>query len=598
VRLILSIVSFVLAGILITLGIVLRSTTASPPTALEFEAETSGTAPITIIDGATLNAIEGRQTITISDDGPIVAAYGRTADVLAWVGDASYNTLRFEETEDGERTLVAETQRGSETEVPNPAGSDLWLDDFAAEDDLRLSVTLQPDMSFIIASDGAEPAPSNVVLEWPVADTGAPAIAPLFIGGAALLIAGLVLLFMAVYGMRGKHGPRRKMPKVPRKRAIKTLRGKPRSASKRIGAGVGALLVAAALTTVPIGATGARAAETPTPTPTPPANATPVPALTERQIDRVVDRVLATMRTADANRDAALAETRMTGPALELKLADYALQGADPALATSSPVIPEDAVVAVRLPQQVPLDVESWPRTVFVVVASPEALDEGGASTPDPSATEQPEEAAPPPPVAMVLTQDEPRANYRVSMLVALQEDVPEVAAPTVGAARLADESPLLSMAPADVTPAYVDILVNGEQSASFERFDLADDKFLAAWGLEAQQALIGGVPAPGAMSISTTEGTGPLLALATVEAGAIVTGTVRQVVEVYPTEEGATVSSSGAVRTLAGVETSGKGFTATYAGQLLYIVPPVDSSGPVVVLGYAQGLVAAGERP
>ncbi len=66
----------------------------------------------------------------------------------------------------------------------------------------------------------------------------------------------------------------------------------------------------------------------------------------------------------------------------------------------------------------------------------------------------------------------------------------------------------------------------------------------------------------------------------------------------VTPVEAGATVSPSGSVKALSGVETSEKGVAATYGAQVLLVVPAVDSKQRITVLGYSQGLVAATEVP
>src|SRR5690606_24339841 len=100
VRLVLAIITFVAAAILLAVGIGIR---VAPETVQKYNyaAESTGSAPVTIIDGTTLNALDGRQTMTITGSGPIVAAYARRADALAWVGEASYNEIAFRD-ENGE----------------------------------------------------------------------------------------------------------------------------------------------------------------------------------------------------------------------------------------------------------------------------------------------------------------------------------------------------------------------------------------------------------------------------------------------------------------------------------------------------------------
>jgi hypothetical protein len=65
---------------------------------------------------------------------------------------------------------------------------------------------------------------------------------------------------------------------------------------------------------------------------------------------------------------------------------------------------------------------------------------------------------------------------------------------------------------------------------------------------------------------------------------------------QVTPTEAGAAVNAPPAVAALAGRSQSTTGISATYGIQVLFFVPPVGSDAQVVLLGYTQGLIAAGE--
>ena len=99
-RFVLAIVAFVVAALLLGLGIAQRTIFASPDNVTLSVASTDD-APVTVIDGATLAAFAGNQTITVSGSEQVVAAYGRTTDVLAWVGDATHNEVVYD-TESGE----------------------------------------------------------------------------------------------------------------------------------------------------------------------------------------------------------------------------------------------------------------------------------------------------------------------------------------------------------------------------------------------------------------------------------------------------------------------------------------------------------------
>jgi hypothetical protein len=609
-RLVFAIATFVVASVLLAVGIFVRAA-PEPTTQYDYSVETTGLAPLTLIDGTTFNALDGRQTMTITGDGPIVAAYARQADVLAWVGEASYNRVAFLDESGNVCTpdpaqpelcvLTSTPHIGAEQTVPDPYGADLWIEDFQDEGTLAMTDTFPADLTYVLASDGTAPAPSEIEIAWPTPPAASRDIAAwLIIGGAVIGVIGLVLLLTAIYRMRNRGGPRRRMPKVPRRPTIKAVRS-PKSAA-RAGAGVSALVAVLLVAVIPAG-TAAYADTTPQPTPTAGTDAgSAIPALDERQIRRIVDRVTTTIASADATNDVTLIETRMTGPALELKSADYALRSKDSAQVPSSPMIPTDGEVVLSLPQQVPSDSDAWPRRLFVVVAQPQALEGGDTSptaTPSPTATAEPAPVVLPP-VAMMLTQESPRAAYKVAYLVALQSDLPEVPATEDGAALLPPDSSLVSFPLSDVGPAYADILARDTASPEYTRFDIANDRFILGWGLakqQEQQANQQAQDSPNNMGFSTIAGDGPLIALATTEGGAIVTGTVRQTADVTPAEAGAKVIAQGDIQLLSGVERSELGYTSTYAGQLLFYVPPLDSVDPIVVLGYSGGIVASRER-
>ena len=88
-RFVIAIVLFVVAFVAIGFGIAQRTILAG---ADSFSTQvTTGDAPITVVDGAALNALPGTQGISISGSDDIFLAYGRTSDVIAWVGDLPYN---------------------------------------------------------------------------------------------------------------------------------------------------------------------------------------------------------------------------------------------------------------------------------------------------------------------------------------------------------------------------------------------------------------------------------------------------------------------------------------------------------------------------
>ena len=177
-RFVVAIVLFVVAFVGIGLGIAQRTVLAGPDH-VTVETTTSGTAPVTVIDGSILNALPGTQTIDASGSETVFLAYGRTADVLAWVGDASYNLLEWD-TE--AQTLGSSVQAGLEATVPAPSGSDLWVQEFSGVEELTRKINVPADASILIVGDGETPAPSSISITWPL-DNSAPWSGPLIVGG-------------------------------------------------------------------------------------------------------------------------------------------------------------------------------------------------------------------------------------------------------------------------------------------------------------------------------------------------------------------------------------------------------------------------------
>jgi hypothetical protein len=574
-----AIVSFVLAAVLIALGVAQRTVFASPD---EFRLDVAVTsdAPVTVIEGTTLNALDGRQTLEISGADGVFAAYGRTDDVLGWVGESEHTLVRYAEEES---SLVAEEVAGSETEVPSPQGSDLWLDSFSDDARLDMTVDLPEDVSVLLVSDGTAPAPSDISLMWPL-DDRTPFSGPLILAGAVVLLLGLILLVWALLHMRASRGPRRKsrrLPKLPRQPRLTSRRTTRPIAGRRSGRrGMVAVPIVMVGTLALSGCTAESWPDfSPQPTPTPSAAAPgaaigiDAPAATVRQVERIVADVSEVSAAADEARDPAMLESRFSGPAFERRAADYQIRTADEGIGSSVPVIP-DGPVEVVLPQQT----QTWPRTVFSVI--------------------QDDQDATIPTVALMLIQDSPRENYKVHYAVTLEASaqLPDLAPASLGAARLGPDTPLLSSAPSGLAAAYADVLARDAESPENDRFRAEGDTLREAVGVAAKQAQAEELPDTASIEFTNSVGEEAPIAMATNDAGALVTVAMSETTTVRAAEEAATVDTSGSVQALAGTGSSTVGFEAVYGYQLLFYVPPAGGDDQVVLLGYHQGLDAARE--
>ncbi|WP_395640704.1 hypothetical protein [Pseudolysinimonas sp.] len=599
-RFVVAIVAFVLAAAAIGLGVAQRTVLAGP--ASVSSTVVTGSAPLTIIDAATLNANAGTQSIEVAGDGDVVLAYGRTADVMAWVGEASYNEIGWD-AETGELTATVVDGSESSADLPSIAGSDLWLREFTGTDLLTRKINAPDGISVIIAlepaaGDGTEAAvetpeattedgtavdavdepspPLDLSITWPL-DNSAPASGPLVVGGIVLLLGGLGAFLWALVHARGGRGPRRTTPKLPKRPKPPQLKPQkrrgdaptPELEAPRAGSGRRRAFVAAGLLTAGVLALAGCTTEAqpqPIVSETPPGGPQPV-AVTAGQFSGILTDVVDTVADADEAKDAALAGQRLTGPALALRTANYAIRTADAAVAPLAPLPSE--IVPVMLPEST----DTWPRRVFAITRA-----EGVQA------------------VGLTLIQESPRENYKVAYAVTLIATVPDVAPAELGSSALAPGNNLGLLAPEELADAYGDVLINGDESEFADLFQAEDDSLREAIGIDYKTTRRAELPTSATVEFTNGPGEEAPVAFLTNDSGQIVSVILEDVETVKPVEAGAAVNPSGQVKALSGKTQSTRGIVATYGVQLLFYVPPVASDQEIVLLGYAQGLVAATE--
>ncbi|UYO98484.1 glycosyl transferase [Microbacterium sp. M28] len=630
-RFVWAVVAFVLATLLIGAGIAQR-TLFMGPSSEELVLETSQPEPYTLIDGAVLRTQPGLQSLIIRGDGELFAAYGRTADMEAWLSDATYNSITLKEDGTPETTVVepelAEDEESTEEPTPapteepaepaagrNPAGSDLWLDSFTEQDQIITDMQLPEGTSILIARDGTEPAPDDIVVSWPL-DNSTPLAGPLMATGGLMLAIGVVLYILGIRHQRRGRGPRRKglgpMPptepidvaidRAPEREAIEPApasdaeAGAPSDAdseatgateqngtTKRVAVtrrrlAIPALALVAAL------ATGCSAdswpqfgAETATPSPTPtviaPENQKP-PAVTEAQAARILQNVSETVAQADTDLDIDLAATRLDGAALTARRTDYKLRGAIADRPVPA-VIPTDKV-EILLPQAT----DAWPRTVLML----------SKSDADDSAA----------PVILTMTQQDPWSDYKVSYLADMQASVelPELAPPWAGTTLVPPDTTFLALAPTELAAAFSDVVDAGDKSASYDLFDDGTHE-LAAKIQTSRQSVVDNLAAKqSAETAKAAFGMDPAtdqpVSMATLDSGAIVAVSVLDSETITPTSADAVIKfgEDPVAKALTGVDQSAKGVKTTYSMQLFFSVPTQVSGEQIRLLAVHQDVL------
>ena len=577
-RFVVAIVLFLLAFVSIGYGIAQRTILAGPAS-YTAAVTTDSTAPITVIDGPALRAFEGSQSLTVSGSSTVFIADGRADDVQAWVGKTTYNRVSFNTKT---QKLTSKLVPGRDSTAPSAVGSDLWVDEFSGKTQLIRTINVPDTASVIIMADGKKPAPRHISITWPL-DNSAPWSGPLIIGGIGALLAGLIAFLWALVHARRRSGPRRKQPRNPKPPQLKrgrtgtqpAIEAPTRRGRRRNFAATGVILASTLMLSGSslIGSpTGSSSSPTPTST-VPGAAGLQQVAVTEPQVKHIVANIIHTVGLADAKGDTKLAATRLAGPALQLRTANYAIHAASAAI----PILPSipNWDVQVALPQQS----DSWPRAVFVVIGK-----------------KSDKKAAP---IAMMLVQQSPRENYKVEYLMTLELDVPDVAPATLGAARLPNDNKLGILAPSELASAYGDILIKGDKSKKNDLFSATGDKLRTVVGFDYKQKTASQLPTTAQIAFSNGPGKSDPIAFGTNDSGQIVAVDLDDVETVTPTEAGAAINPFPAAQALSGKTQSTKGIIATYGLQLLFYVPPVAESGKKIqLLGFAQGLISATEVP
>ena len=586
VRFVWAIIAFVLATLMIGAGIAQRTVFQAPATETA-RITTAGDAPFVLIDGSVLASRPGAQSLRIDGDGDVFAAYARTADLTAWLAPTEYERVTLNGA-GAPRTEVVEPEApaadGEDPPAMDPAGSDLWLDEFTQEGRLATTLRLPDDMSVLVASDGTAAAPSRMSVSWPTGAT-TPWAGPLLAAGAAMLVLGLVLYVLALRHVRRSRGPRRKGLPMDATQPIDVSvdageKGVISSTPprRRLPRGRRALIAVSAAVAGALAFSGCSPDAWPDLQPSGTPSATPTvivpegqgsPAVTETQAERILARIAAQVKDADEAADAKAAELRLTGPALTERKTNYKLR-AELDDQAPLPAIPTGDMTAF-LPQAK----DGWPRMFLAVVE-----DADGAAT------------------VMTATQEDPWADYKIAYISSLRADASmNLAADYVGAVAVEPNSPFLVMPPEDLAAAYADILDKGDKSEFAGAFDETTDTFRPLVA-ENRASLLKNFnetgEETGRVSFRATPGGTEPLSLVTLDSGAIVAVTVTENETIVPTDDDAVIKlgKNVVVKALTGVSQSSTGFRTRYTDQLYFFVPAQGSNEKIQLLASRSNIL------
>ncbi len=570
-------VPIIIAGVLLMLIGIGQRTFWAPPETVTFSVPAGAEAgPVTVIDAEARNDDAGDVDITVKSGGPFTLAVGRAADVDAWVGDAAH--LRV--TGVGDEELTTKFTEGEAT-VPDPRGADLWTSEETAEG----SVThhwinpAEGDFSILLVSDGTAAAPSDIAITEPN-DASTPLAVPLIVAGALLAVLGIALLFISPRSTGSGRG--RPTPAPEGSRAY--LRQQRAAADRGVRARrrVHPVAVAAAALLAGTAVAGPAAAQQTVKQQTVPqqtvkqetkaaeggsGNAKPgAPAVLEPQLERILESVATTVAEADAAADSKLLQPRAGGAALELRTAGYAVRAKDKKASAAAPVAGSPVLTRV-----IPTAGE-WPRTVV-------ALTQGEGN---------------PVPQALVLTQDNPRTNYKLVSAIQMLPGTTFPASAADGALQelAPDAEEGLAMAPQTAVAAIADFLTSpkGKHKGTFEANSFAD----AITGFQAG-VVADRDNAAATISFRHVAQAPSTRALGTEDGGAVVFGYLKHTYSSVPKGRGDSIDLNGTIyETLTGREKTEKGIDVNYGEAVMMYVPPAGSKDKIRVIGAAQQLLAA----
>lgn len=294
----------------------------------------------------------------------------------------------------------------------------------------------------------------------------------------------------------------------------------------------------------------------PPPEPEPePTTSEDVPVLDEERLNDVLDDVQESIDAGDAELDAEALEQRLSGPALEMRQAEYRL-----AEATDGEVEPTPLTTASQV--EVVAASEEWPRSVLVISEVPEGTNL---------------------PLLLELRQPDPRSQYMLAFWAPLLPgaQTPSTANPDAGSQALPPDAEGLVTTPEQTMRDYGHLLQDGEEDTSF-----GDDPFRTSYtesiaGLEDTVELAGDLEQDIDLDEDTTT------AMATAEGGALVLGVLRNTLTLNRTVEGATLQAGGEMKELLGDDDAEitDSLDAEYLIPVAFTVPAEETGEDIQVL-------------
>lgn len=528
--------------------------------------------PYVYLDSEFLSSYGTEPTLTARGfEGEAVVVQGREADLEAFLDDSNYSkpALRVDSDPNPETNQGADlyaVTRSGESPAPAVFGLDIFYEQEVFEGAILKPISVEPGIGYLIGSSSSGVAASSLTFSWPQPPQD-PGGEGFLIAGAAgyLLSLGLVVLELIAQSRRRGPGRRHRGPKLPKPtspwRAVKSnaANNTPKLRGRRA-------LSVAVVPLLALSLSGCVAEYVdPSLSPTPiEVSDDPTASLTQGQLEKILGDLEEVLAVADQERNRELLETRVAGPALISRAAEYTL------LQRSAEVTEPSVIFTAPVSLFLPARTNLFPRTAFAVTGD--------------AANEQLQ--------MLVLLQESPRDNYKLWYNINLlpSPEFPEVAASDVGAAPITLDNAFLKIPTDQLVTALGDVIDNGNDSSYVSLID-PNNRFVLASN-QAQQSLRESLETA-EISFSHELGDPVQLALGTINAGALVATFMTDSTVIRPTETGEAIAVEGAEGALLGAEGSPTGIETSYGSMLLFYVPNAQSESRVRLLGATQVLLS-----
>lgn len=559
-RIIIAVAMFFLSTALILIGIAERTIWA-PSETKAISITMDATEPLIVVPHSILKLNPGTPVITAEGPGKVFVATGRESDLRAWVGGSSKTDIIYDTKT---KKLNFSSNKGTEPSA-DPTGSDLWRTERTTLSEVSAKVDASGEAAVLVASDGLNPAPGKLKIEWQRNFDLTPSNIFLY-SGEALMVITLIYNIIVFRNIRNSRRPRRRLPKAPQgprsrpKRRESSLPKRGRRVAGRNYSWIPASLVIVGLVT---GCAPASTSVAPKTNEEAVTVAKPA-ALQLGQIRRIVTSVASIAKGADTSHNASQLLPRFYGPALEMREAAYSLIKKS----KKAPLV--EAIYASPLTLSLPAATDAWPRTLMVVTGvSKKRL-----------------------PTMLVLRQMTPRQQYQVWYTTTLVSGVklPEVPSVKVGSVPVAKDSAYLAELPLNLPRVYGEVIDKGSESSAFGKFDLKGDSFYTQISKIQQDQLKSLTKAN--LTYQHLLANDDPLALATADGGALVAIYMKDITTIKPTKRNSGITVNALEQVALGAKGSIKGVVSTYGDMLLFYVPSVGQSSKIRLLGWQAGLL------